>query len=80
MFENLERKIFNTIVDYATQKAHEDYGIERNEGDYPTWNNESDAFKHTYLSWFLSWFIDDEYDILNKPHPNCKCTIETVYY
>ena len=59
-FEKLERKIFNTIVDYATQKGHEKYGFERGEGEHPTWNNESDAFKHTYLSWFLSWFIDDE--------------------
>ena len=23
---------------------------------------------------------DDEYDIPDKPHPNCKCTVETVYY
>lgn len=24
--------------------------------------------------------FDDEYDIPNKPHPNCKCTVETIYY
>ena len=23
---------------------------------------------------------DEEYDIPNKPHPNCKCTIKTVCY
>ena len=60
MAKDLPRDLFNWHVNLATQKAHDHYGIERGEGNHPTWNNESDAFKHAYLSWLLAWCIDDE--------------------
>ena len=30
------------------------------DGNYSTWNNEADAFKHAYLSWLLSWYQGDK--------------------
>ena len=30
------------------------------DGNYSTWNNEADAFKHAYLCWLLSWYQGDK--------------------
>ena len=58
--EKGERKLFNNIVLDATYKAQKKYGFEIGTGEHATWNNESDAFKHAYMSWLLSWYAGDE--------------------
>lgn len=52
IIEESARKRFNEIVLGATRKAQEKYGFNMTDkdGNYSTWNNEADAFKHAYLS------------------------------
>ena len=60
IIEESARKRFNEIVLGATRKAQEKYGFNMTDkdGNYSTWNNEADAFKHAYLSWLLSWYSE----------------------
>ena len=47
-----KREQFNREVLEATYKAQKKYGF----NESSTWNNKSDAFKHAYLSWYLSYY------------------------
>ena len=56
------RNKFNQVVLDATRKAQQKYGFDmtQKEGAYSnTHNNEADAFKHAYMSWFLSYWGND---------------------
>lgn len=62
ILKNLEkegRKGFNSYIDIVTKNAQKKYGFNIGTGKHATWNNEADAFKHAYLSWFLSYWKDD---------------------
>jgi len=59
ILKQFARKGFNSWVDFQTKKAQKKYGFEIGTGEHATWNNESDAFKHAYMSWFLAWFGSD---------------------
>jgi hypothetical protein len=51
----LERKNFNEEIDTKTKKYQKIFGFEINlDSKYPTWNNESDAFKHAFMQAVLS--------------------------
>lgn len=39
----------------ATYKAQKEYGFKIGTGEHATWNNEADAFKHTYMQWYMTW-------------------------
>lgn len=54
------RAWFNEMVDKETKDAQKKYGFQINSGNNPTWNNDSDAFKHAFLSWYLSYYGSDE--------------------
>lgn len=41
--EKIERKGFNSWVDFHTKKAQQKYGFEIGTGEHATWNNESYA-------------------------------------
>jgi len=41
---------YNNQIYKKTKKYQKIYGFEIGEGKYDTWNNEADAFKHTFLS------------------------------
>ncbi len=73
--EVLVRKEFNKVVLNATYKAQKKYGFKIGSGEHATWNNEADAFKHAYMSWFLSWYQGDKVskklgDLHEKETPN----------
>ena len=56
------RKGFNAWVLHETRDAQKKFGFDmtQKEGAYSnTHNNEADAFKHAYMSWFLSYWKDD---------------------
>lgn len=36
------------------------YGFNIGTGEHASWNNEADAFKHAFLSWYLSYYLGDE--------------------
>ena len=60
---NFIREKFNTTVLNATSKAQKKYGFDmtQKEGAYSnTHNNEADAFKHAYMSWYLSFHHGDK--------------------
>ena len=59
MKDNILRKGFNHKVLDATYKAQKKYGFEIGSGEHATWNNEADAFKHAYMSWYLSYADGD---------------------
>ena len=56
MFDNKLQEIFNDYQNYSaelyakTKKYQKIYGFELGEGAKDTWNNEADAFKHTFGS------------------------------
>ena len=60
ILKQLARHGFNSWVDFQTKKAQEKYGFEIGTGEHATWNNEADAFKHAYMSWFLAWHGNDK--------------------
>ena len=49
-----KREKFNRDVLKATYKAQVKYGFEMGTGKEATHNNEADAFKHVYMSWYLT--------------------------
>lgn len=56
------RKGFNWWVLHETRQAQKKYGFDMTKHEYAasdTHNNESDAFKHAFLSRFLSYYIND---------------------
>lgn len=53
------RKVFNSYINIVTKNAQKKYGFEIGTGEHATWNNEADAFKHAYMSWFLSFWGSD---------------------
>ena len=56
------RKVFNSWVLHETREAQKKYGFDMTKHEYShsdTHNNEADAFKHAYMSWFLSYWKDD---------------------
>ena len=62
IWEKIKRQGFNWWVLHETREAQKEYGFDmtQKEGAYSnTHNNEADAFKHAYMSWFLSYWKDD---------------------
>ena len=56
------RNAFNWWVLHETRQAQKKYGFDMTKHEYSysnTHNNEADAFKHAYMSWFLSYFVND---------------------
>ena len=53
--DKIREKINKVTLD-ATFKAQQKYGFEIGTGPHSTWNNEADAFKHTYMQWYLSYY------------------------
>ena len=51
--KDLRENLNNNILK-ATSKAQKKYGFSIGTGEHATWNNEADAFKHAYLSWYLT--------------------------
>lgn len=49
----ISRKEFNDYIVRQTNKYQKKYGFEIGTGEHASWNNEADAFKHTYLSAWL---------------------------
>ena len=71
ILEEVKRKGFNIFIDKETKDAQKKYGFAIGTGKHATWNNESDAFKHAFLSWFLSYYINDsEAKRLGDMHEN----------
>ena len=67
--EKTKRKGFNSFIDFETKDAQKKFGFQINTGKNPTWNNEADAFKHAFLSWYLSYYHgDDEAKRLGDMH------------
>lgn len=67
--EKIKRKGFNWFIDEETKDAQKKFGFQINTGKNPTWNNEADAFKHAFLSWYLSYYHgDDEAKRLGNMH------------
>ena len=63
------RAWFNDMVNDETRDAQKKFGFQINTGKNPTWNNEADAFKHAFLSWYLSYYHgDDEAKRLGDMH------------
>jgi len=63
IWEEIKRKGFNWWVLHETRDAQKKYGFDmtQKEGAYSnTHNNEADAFKHAYMSWFLSYWWSDK--------------------
>ena len=60
--EKKGRNWFNAWVMHETRDAQKKYGFDMTRHEYSysdTHNNEADAFKHAYMSWFLSYWKDD---------------------
>ena len=45
------QNIFSNMMEKATRKYQQKYGFDIGQGNNPTWNNESDAFRHAYMQW-----------------------------
>lgn len=61
--QQLARHGFNWLVNHETRKAQQKYGFDMTKHEYSysnTHNNEADAFKHAYMSWFLAWYVSDK--------------------
>ena len=43
-------KIYNNYVDAMTHKSQKIYGFKIGVGEHFTWNNQADAFKHTFAA------------------------------
>ena len=52
------RKEFNAYIDAKTKAYQKKYGFEIGTGDHATWNNEADAFKHTFMQAILQFDLD----------------------
>ncbi len=46
---NYAAKKYNNYIFDATTKYQKQYGFDIGTGAHATWNNEADAFKHTYM-------------------------------
>ena len=53
---NYPAKKYSSYVFDATTKYQKKYGFEMGTGSHATWNNEADAFKHTYMQAQLALF------------------------
>ena len=61
--QQFARHGFNWWVNHETHKAQQKYGFDMTKHEYSysdTHNNEADAFKHAYMSWFLAWYANDK--------------------
>ncbi len=47
---NIVRQSYNNYIYEQTKKYQKKYGFEIGEGSHDAWNNEADAFKHTFMS------------------------------
>ncbi len=47
---NIVRQSYNNYIYKQTKKYQKKYGFEIGKGSHDAWNNESDAFKHTFMS------------------------------
>ena len=63
------RDWFNDMVNHETSDAQKKFGFNIGTGKHASWNNEADAFKHAFLSWYLSYYHgDDEAKRLGDMH------------
>ena len=53
------RKKFNEKIHKDTVKYQKQYGFQIGTGEHATWNNEADAFKHTYMQALISIKTND---------------------
>ena len=54
---NYPAKKYGSYVFNETVKYQKQYGFKIGKGEHATWNNEADAFKHTYMQAQLAlWF------------------------
>ena len=51
---NYIQKKFSDNMERDTRHYQKKYGFEIGQGNNPTWNNESDAFRHAYMQWWLN--------------------------
>lgn len=51
---NFIQKNFSDNMERDTRHYQQKYGFKIGQGNNPTWNNESDAFRHAYMQWWLS--------------------------
>ena len=47
---NIKQKQYNNEIAKKTLKYQKQYGFDIGTGEHATWNNEADAFKHTFMS------------------------------
>ena len=47
---NIVRQSYNNYIYEQTKKYQKKYGFEIGKGSHDAWNNEADAFKHTFMS------------------------------
>ena len=47
---NIVRQSYNNYIYKQTKKYQKKYGFEIGKGSHDAWNNEADAFKHTFMS------------------------------
>ena len=52
-------KIYGSLVFNDTVKYQKQYGFDIGTGEHATWNNEADAFKHTFMQAQLSLLVGD---------------------
>ena len=65
------RKEFNDYIVKQTNKYQKKYGFMIGTGKHASWNNEADAFKHTYLSaWLVIQYNDTFSNIIGTYHEN----------
>ena len=50
----INRDEFNNYIVKQTNKYQKKYGYDSGTGEHASWNNEADAFKHVYLSAWLT--------------------------
>ena len=67
--EKTKRRGFNWFINEETKDAQKKFGFNIGTGKHASWNNEADAFKHAFLSWYLSYYHgDDEAKRLGDMH------------
>ena len=74
------QNIFSNMMEKATRKYQQKYGFDIGQGNNPTWNNESDAFRHAYMQWWLfnhsnskyARRLGDEHENTNPNNPSSE--------
>ena len=63
-------KQYNNEIYAKTKKYQKIYGFEIGKGEHDTWNNEADAFKHTFMQADLHIINRIKYRINNQKYKN----------